>query len=362
MASPLSMRHECGTVSTPIDESVLLGASPAMARVRAFAARAASVDATVLLTGESGTGKTLVARCIHAASARAGRAFVAVNCAGVPESLFESEFFGHTRGAFTGALRAHRGLWEQAEAGTLLLDEIGELVPSVQAKLLGVLEQGLVRRVGGERERRVDVRIIAATNADLAAAVRLRRFRADLFHRLQVLCFTLPPLRERGDDVMLLARHFLQDAGSRYRRPAAFLHDSAVAEIRRHRWPGNVRELAHAMEAAVLARNPNGAGAAIRADDLPDHVLRPAYSAHGHDDHGAPAGPVAYPDERRTGVPRTHPGRYRFEGTPDEERERVARALREWRGNRTRTAAALGMSRTTLRKKLRELGVEEEGV
>src|SRR5690606_7480901 len=243
------------------------------ASIRGFGRRAAGVDAPVLLTGESGTGKGMLARAIHEASARARGPFVAVNCAGVPDSLFESEFFGHTRGAFTGAQHAHRGLFEQADRGTLLLDEIGELALPLQAKLLTALEDGEIRRIGGERVIRVDFRLIAATSVDLERAVANGSFRADLYHRLLVLAYRLPALRERGDDIDVFVAELLPRLARRYDRPAPLLDPAAAERLRAAAWPGNVRQLAHALEAAILAADTGR----IRVGHLPDSILRPPH-------------------------------------------------------------------------------------
>src|SRR5688572_8276713 len=233
----------------------IIGTSRAAEAMRAFGRRAARVDAPVLLLGESGTGKGVMARAIHAASPRAHRPFVSVNCAAVPEALFESEFFGHVRGAFTGAQYTHKGLFEQAHTGTLFLDEVGELPLTAQAKLLTTLEDREVRRIGAERVAIVDVRIIAATACDLAANVAARSFRADLFHRLSILFFELPPLRRRLDDLPALAQHLLACHATRYDRSAPTLSQAAIAELQEHPWPGNVRELSNALERALLMRS-----------------------------------------------------------------------------------------------------------
>ena len=321
-----------------------------MQAVRRFAERAARVEAPVLLTGETGTGKGLVARCIHLGSGRAARPFVVVNCAAVPESLFESEFFGHTRGAFTGATRARKGLWEQADGGTLFLDEIAELPVRLQAKLLGILEDGWIRRVGGEQVRRADVRLVAATNIPLAAALADGRLRLDLLHRLAVLTCRLPPLRERDDDAVTLARHFADAVARRYRLPAPRLDPSALARVRGHPWPGNVRQLAHVIEAALLRRDPAAHHAAVTADHLD--------AALGDGLHDAPRTPRRGPGS--TDPERGRTGRYRFDGPSHEEAALIRRALAAEGGNRTKAAESLGMSRTTLRKKLRELGLAEK--
>ncbi|HEX7091219.1 MAG TPA: sigma-54 dependent transcriptional regulator [Longimicrobiales bacterium] len=343
----------------------ILGRSAAAAALREFGRRAAAVDASVLLTGETGTGKGLLARAIHECSRRARAPFIAINCAGVPETLFESEFFGHTRGAFTGAQQSHRGLFEQATAGTLFLDEVGELPLPLQAKLLTALEDGEIRRLGGERTLRVDVRIIAAAGVDLERAVAERRFRRDLYHRLLVLSYRLPPLRERDGDLEFLARHFLDHFATRYQRPARSFSPAALARMQAYSWPGNIRELAHAVEAAVLACDAASIGVAHLPTTLtsPPPPLDHASAIH---EHLAPY-PALPPGAAGTGAPaldgvRAHRilprVRYSFYGSADEERRRIEEALRLCRGNKTRAAAALGMARNTLRLKLRHLGLD----
>ncbi len=304
-----------------------------MEAFRGFAERAAEVLASVLLMGETGTGKTLAARWIHARSRRRDGPFVAVNCAAIPEALFESELFGHRRGAFTGASDHHPGLFALASGGTLLLDEVGELDPGRQAKLLTVLEDGEVRAVGARQPRPVDVRVMAATSRDLARAVAESSFRADLYHRLALLAWRLPPLRERGDDVLLLAARFLERFGRRHGVPGARLTPDARALVRSHPWPGNVRELSHALEAALIL----GEEAEVGRGAL-ERVLGRLGATTGE------------------GIGRadgTRGGRYSFDGSPDEEREVIRSTLLRCRGNRTRTARALGMSRNTLRDRLR---------
>lgn len=318
--------------------AAVLGRSDAAARLRSFGRRAAQVDAAVLLTGETGTGKGLLARGIHQASARTRQPFVAVNCAGVPEGLFESEFFGHCRGAFTGAQQAHRGLFEQAHAGTLFLDEVGELTPALQAKLLTTLDDGQVRRLGAERTVAVDARVIAATGQDLEIDVAEGRFRRDLYHRLLVLSCDLSPLRERYGDVDFFLSHFLDQLVDRYRRPIRGFDKAALARLRSHAWPGNIRELAHAVEAAILACD----GGLIGLEHLP-RTVAPASTA---------TSPAPIPQ------PRTRSQRYSFYGSPEEERDRILQALRRCDGNKTRAAAALGMGRNTLRLKMRSLGLD----
>jgi len=338
----------------------ILGPSDAAAALREFGRRAAAVDAPVLLTGETGTGKGLLARAIHEASRRARGPFVAINCAGIPETLFESEFFGHTRGAFTGAQQSHRGLFEQAAAGTLFLDEVAELPLPLQAKLLTALEDGEIRRLGGERTVRVDVRIIAAAGIDLERAVAERRFRRDLYHRLLVLSCRLPALRDRHGDIAFLAHHFLDHFTQRYQAPARTFSPAALARLQAYSWPGNIRELAHAIEAAVLACD----GATIGVAHLPSAITSTpsplAHAATAHEPQAtyafAPPG-QDHDGERRPPLhfPR---GRYSFYGSEDDERRRIEEALRFYRGNKTRAAAALGMARNTLRLKLRHFGLD----
>jgi DNA-binding NtrC family response regulator len=337
---------EEGHVLNTID--AILGESAAAEAIRAFARRAATVEATVLITGESGTGKGLLARAIHAESQRHARPMVAVNCASVPDTLFESEFFGHTRGAFTGAQHAHRGLLEQADGGTLFLDEIGELTLPLQAKLLTAIEDREFRRVGGERVIRVDARILAATSVDLEDAVSRGSFRRDLYHRLMVLAFRLPALRERGNDIDLFVARLLERFAARYRRPVHAVEAPALTRLRAHPWPGNIRQLANAIESAVLACDGNAISLRhLPAALLDGMVVRPATES-------APPDPVPQPTSFRF--------RYSRYGSAEEERARIEAALRRWRGNKTRAAAELGMARNTLREKMRQLTCSHSGL
>lgn len=365
----------------------ILGESDAAREMCHFGQRAATVDAPVLLTGESGTGKGLLARAIHAHSRRAAKPLVAINCAGIPESLFESEFFGHSRGAFTGAHENRRGLFEQAHGGTLFLDEIGELPLPLQAKLLTALEDGEIRRLGAERTQLVDVRIVAATGVNLEESVRRGQFRRDLYHRLLVLSFRLPPLRQREGDIDFLARHFLEAFRRKYQRPITGFEPGALTRLLHYPWPGNVRELAHAVEAAVLAcDHPR-----IRIQHLPATILAPPAdnggngNGNGNGSHGGHA--VAAHEVATRAYPHAAPpatiragshiaapansllagspapiGRYSFYGDPDDERHHIRETLRRYHGNKTRAAAALGMARNTLRLKLRSLGLEGEPI
>jgi DNA-binding NtrC family response regulator len=311
--------------------AMILGRSAAAQAIRTFGRRAAAIDAPVLLLGESGTGKGVLARAIHDASARARGAFVAVNCAAVPDALFESEFFGHVRGAFTGAQYAHKGLFEQAHGGTLFLDEVGELPLPAQAKLLTAIEDRLVRRVGGERVSAVNTRIVAATARDLEAAVINGSFRGDLYHRLSVLAFRIPPLRQRSEDIAELAALLLAASADRYQRGHCAFDAGALDRLAAHSWPGNVRELSNVIEAAVVA---SPSDVISIGDDAFRMKLYP--SAHG----------------LRTPLPAAE--------SPADERARIEDALRRCHGNKTRAAASLGIARTTLWLKLKRFPVASD--
>jgi two-component system response regulator AtoC len=306
--------------------------SPAMRHVLDLATRVAPHPTTVLITGESGTGKELVARAIHRMSPRRERSFVGINCAAIPEHLLESELFGHARGAFTGAVADKPGLFERASGGTLLLDEIGDLALSLQVKLLRVLQEGTARRVGESNERRVDVRLIAATARDVDADVKSGRFREDLYYRLNVVRVHLPPLRERPDDIERLAAVLLARAARRAGR-APRLTPEAMAVLRSRPWPGNVRELENAIErAVVLARDET-----ISADAF---LSAPPT---------APAEPAP--------VPVSGPSMPLRDVIASAERDAIVRALESAEGNRREAARALGVSLRTLYYKLRQMGL-----
>jgi two-component system nitrogen regulation response regulator NtrX len=315
----------------------LVGESPAMHDLRAMIARIAPTDSRVLITGESGTGKELVAAAIHAGSPRRERPFVRVNCAAIPRDLVESEMFGHERGAFTGATERRIGRFELAHTGTLLLDEVGDLGPEAQAKLLRAIEAREIERVGGGKPIRVDVRIVAATNRDLARAVRDGQFREDLYFRLNVLPMEVPPLRERPGDVPLLVRHFAELQRQRSGQPAPRWSDAAVQALARYRWPGNVRELANIVERlAILC-----AGREITAEDV-GRVLPTG------DGVSAPA----LPDAAAPDVPLS-------DALDDYERLLITRALSASHGVVAEAARRLKTDRPNLYRRMKRLGIIE---
>jgi DNA-binding NtrC family response regulator len=271
-----------GSLSPQVGLDKIVGKSPAMVGVFQLVRKAARAEANILIQGESGTGKELVARAIHANSPRAPEVFVPVDCAALPENLLESELFGHERGAFTGADRAKPGMFEVADRGTLFMDEVGELPLALQAKLLRALQEREIRRIGGTKQIPVDVRLVSATNRDLAESVRKREFREDLFYRVNVIVIALPPLRERAGDVPLLAYHFLGRYGRNRERPLEAIDPDALAVLEGYAWPGNVRELQNVIErACALADGPT-----LGVRDLPEHVRgrgRPAAATPGQD-------------------------------------------------------------------------------
>lgn len=269
-----SVRREAATLKRALKEQFatanILGRGRAMQEVRDLIERVADADAPVLITGETGTGKGIVARAIHAQGGRGAAPFISVNCAALPENLLESELFGHAKGAFTGATSSRAGLFEEASGGTLFLDEIGEMAPGLQAKLLHVLETGTVRAVGSNKERRMDTRILAATHRDLRARVLANTFREDLLYRLDVVTIDLPPLRHRREDLPMLMDHFLGRTKAKHpKSPVQRLSPEVVACLLEHEWPGNVRELEHVLERVVLL----GRAADVAVADLPPTVV-----------------------------------------------------------------------------------------
>ena len=321
----------------------IVGEDPSMAEAGQMTQRVAATDSTVLLLGESGTGKEVFARAIHHLSSRAKHPFVAVNCAAIPEGLVENELFGHERGAYTGAGARKIGKMELAHRGTLFLDEIGELPLAIQSKLLRVLEERRFERVGGTQAIDVDVRIVTATNKDLATAVAEKQFREDLYFRISAVPITIPPLRDRGDDVLLLADHFLERFRREFRKPALEFNEDARARMQSYKWPGNVRELQNAIErAAILTSGPYIDAAALQ---LPSAKPTVAESPVGMlDEKFSWDGPLEEVSQR---------------AVAHVERFKIAEALRESKWNKTRAAEKLGVSYKTLLHKIRALGLED---
>jgi len=296
--------------------------SRAMQDALELAARVAPLDTTVLVYGESGTGKEFIVRLIHDQSPRAAAPFVSINCAALTETLLESELFGHVRGAFTGAVRDKAGLFEVAGTGTIFLDEIGEVAPAVQAKLLRALQEREIRRVGGERSIKVNARVVAATNRDLRAAVEAGTFREDLYFRLGAFIITVPPLRDRREDIPPLVHGFLVRAASRMKKDVSAVSADAMSALMNYRWPGNVRELEHAVERAVILANTPS----IRTRDLPPEI---------------------------TQKPRSRPEADTLD-LQEQERTSIARALERFDGNRRKAAEALNISTVTLWRKMKQ--------
>jgi DNA-binding NtrC family response regulator len=314
----------------------LVGESEAMRRVRALVEKVAETDATVLVRGESGTGKELVARELHERSARRREgAFVAVNCAALPSELIESELFGHEKGAFTGAAGRRKGKFEQADKGTLFLDEIGDMSAGVQAKLLRALEERRIERLGGSESVPVDVRVVSATHRPLEQEIERGNFRADLFYRLQVVTIELAPLRERREDIPVLAESFARQAAERYGLPARPLGPDALRRLLEYDWPGNVRELRNTVERAVILSE----GDELTVKDLPENSRGAVVSRPGQPREEAGALSVPFTNDFR-------------EDRREFERRYIARCLDEAGGNVTRAAAVLGMHRQSLQHTL----------
>jgi DNA-binding NtrC family response regulator len=326
-----SLRKEVTQLKAALERSQppsdMIGQSTTMQEVFRLIQRAGPSDKAILILGESGTGKELVARALHRCSQRADKPMVTINCAALPETLLESELFGHEKGSFTGAISSKPGLFEVADGGTLFIDEIGELPGSLQAKLLRVLEDGSLRRIGSIQERRVNVRLLAATNRDLAAEVQAKRFREDLFYRINVMSLELPPLRHRGGDIPLLVQHFL---GAGWE-----IEPAALEALSRYHWPGNVRQLINAIDRAKILCD----GKRIKLHDLPREVCAPSSSAGG----SAPAVP---------------------ENTDDLDaiaRSKVVEVMRRENGNKTRAARALKIERRKLYRLLEKYQIGVAG-
>jgi transcriptional regulator with GAF, ATPase, and Fis domain len=323
-----------GLVQSMLSSHGLVARSPAMLRIVHLVESLARSEATVLVTGESGTGKELIARALHANSPRCTGPFVGVNCGALPGELLESELFGHVRGAFTGAVRDRVGRFDMAKGGTIFLDEVGDLPLHLQVKLLRVLQERRFERVGESAPRPMDARVIAATNVDLIEAIRAGRFRDDLYYRLRVVPIHVPPLRERVEDISLIAQHLLAHIGGREGR-ALMLSPDTLAAMARYPWPGNVRELGNALEYAVATCT----GQTIQLENLPTDLRHRV-------DGMEPPEPA--PPASRTDSPEEDPV----------ERVRIVQVLESARWNRGHAAEALGMSRSTLWRRMKELGIE----
>jgi DNA-binding NtrC family response regulator len=326
------------SMARPYGIGSIIGESAAMQRVKALVRKiATSPGSTVLITGESGTGKDLIAKVIHCASHRAERPFLNITCSALPEALLESEMFGHERGAFTDARQQKRGLLEQADEGTVFLDEIGEMTPAMQAKLLRFLEEKTFRRVGGTADLHVDVRVIAATNRNLEEHVQQGKFRDDLYYRLNVLRVEIPPLRVRENDIALLAQYFVETFGREFRRPALSLSHSAEAALRAYAWPGNVRELRNLVERAVLLSE----GEMLQPADFESLHTSRAPLGNGHGAFSLPANGVQLEEV---------------------EKSLVVQALERSGGNQTRAATLLGLHRDQIRYRIEKFGLAKKSV
>jgi two-component system response regulator HydG len=316
------------------DAPDIIGKSPAMKALMDMLAMVAPSDATVLISGESGTGKELIARCLHVNSPRRDQPLVVVNCAAIAETLLESELFGHEKGAFTGADKRREGRFMQADGGTLFLDEIGETSPAMQAKLLRVLQQREIQRVGGDKVIQVDVRIVAATNRDLQSDVARGQFREDLFYRLNVMSLKIPPLRDRLDDIPLLAYHFLEKYARKNRKPSKGFSPLAMDMLIKYDWPGNVRELENALERAIILQT----GEYITEKQLPLSIVQKYTGGE------APAASAAS----------TATGEASLESI---EKEAILATLEDAGGNKSEAARRLGITRKTLHNKLKGYGI-----
>jgi len=323
----LRQRREAATKPAQRPEFAygLIGESPAMQKIFAAIRKASSTSATVLITGESGSGKELVARAIHYSSARASAPFVPVNCGGIPESLLESELFGYVKGAFTGAHESRAGFFQTADGGTIFLDEIGETSIAMQVKLLRVLQDKEVRMVGDSRARKVDVRIIAATNKDLPSLIQSRVFREELYYRINVVTIEVPPLRVRGGDIPLLVRHFAEKFASELGKTVPRFSEKAMEAMQNYAWPGNARELENAIQRIVVMSDEQ----IIEVPDLPSFARFSAL--------------------RTTGVNRT---------LAEVEADHIRNVLANAGGNKTQAAEILGIDRKTLRKKIAQYGLD----
>lgn len=327
-----SLRARLARIDTQDPQSPIVGESAAIRHVTAEAARVATTQASVLITGESGTGKELIANAIHAQSTRKDGPFVKVNCSAIPDSLIESELFGYERGAFTGAIGTRRGLFEAAHRGTLFLDEIADLSLPAQAKILRVVQNGEVQKLGTDRATSVDVRIISGTHKDLRQAVAEGRFREDLFYRLSVVPIRVPALRERAEDIALLARFFIQQLCARHNMREKEIDAEVLDELKRHAWPGNVRELGNLIERMLIM-----SGERITCADLPDDVFESA---------------GAEPDARSLSTLKQF--------RDNAERNFIVEVLRKHAGNISQSALELGVRRTYLHRRIAQLGIAKK--
>ncbi|MBP9642050.1 MAG: acetoacetate metabolism transcriptional regulator AtoC [Budvicia sp.] len=344
-----SMKQEINLLHRELSDSYqwdrILTNSTKMMELCRDTAKIAQSNASVLITGESGTGKELIAKAIHYNSARAKGPFIKINCGALPESLLESELFGHEKGAFTGAQMQRQGLFERANQGTLLLDEVGEMPHNLQVKLLRVLQEREFERLGGSQTIKTDIRLIAATNRNLAAMVEQGEFRQDLFYRLNVIHLSPIPLRERPEDISLLAQHFLQKFSAENGKEMIELDASTLAALESYSWPGNVRELANAIERAVIMST----GFIMFPDDLPEHLLQ-RHSTENSTENSTQrnSDPIHTPEQ----------GQSLKESMKAYERELICVALANNQGNRVQTARVLGISRRALMYKLQEYNIE----
>jgi two-component system response regulator HydG len=335
----LTARTAAHEADAALTHGSMVGDSEPMQKLLTQVRKAAASDATVLVRGESGTGKELVARMLHQLSPRKEGPFVVVHCAALAETLLESELFGHERGAFTGAVKRKLGRFELADGGTLFLDEIGEIPASVQTKLLRVLQEKEIQRVGGEETLKVDVRVVSATHRDLQAEVKAGRFREDLYYRLHIVPLMLPPLRERPEDIATLARHFVAKHAARVNRRVKGLEDSALKALARHAWPGNVRELENVVEQSLVFAE----GELLTEADLPSHLS------------------PGTPRTDATGLPIPHGDRPLPDILEDIERQLIARAYEKAGGVKTETARLLGIKTSALYYKLEKYGFISKG-
>ena len=329
----------------------LIGDAPKVRELRQLIETVAPTDATVLILGESGTGKELIAGAIHSLSRRSGQNYVRLNCAAIPETLLESELFGYEKGAFTGAHRTKRGYVEEADGGTIFLDEIGDMSRPLQAKLLRFLEDGSFTRVGSPQELKVNVRLIAATNRNIVEAIQQHEFREDLFHRLNVMQFRPPPLRERGGDILLLAQHFLRSFAARLAKPVRAITGSAQEALLAHSWPGNVRELRNVIERAIILENTEE----IRAASLPDFEVESRLRSR------TPRWPGGAGSSLSKELPALAPGETLGDALVRFERELIEGALERSGDSISKAALELGVTRHTLRYRLSRLGLREDG-